>query len=154
MKDLKQKLIIEQLDKKLITFSSIDAFDMPSGGWINTIRSAIKMTLEQFGNRIGTTRAGAKLLEQREAEGSITINSLRKAANALDMDFVYGFKPRKGTLLKMIDEMSQKKAAEIVMRTSKTMELEDQKVNKERLNQAINDKAQEMKSNIPKYLWD
>ena len=154
MKDLKQKLIIEQIDNKLIVFSSIDAFGMPSGGWIKTIRSAIKMTLEQLGNRIGLTKQGAIKLEQREADGSISLNSLRKAANALDMDFVYGFKPRKGSLLKMIDEASQKKAIEIVMRTSKTMELEDQKVNKERLNQAIKDKAQEMKSNIPKYLWD
>ena len=137
-----------------MVFSSIDTCNMPSGGWINTIRSAIKMTLEQLGKRISTTKQGAKKVEQREVDGSITINSLKEVANALDMDFVYGFKPRKGTLLKMIDEMSQKKATEIVLRTSKTMELENQMVNNERLNQAIMEKTQEIKSNIPKYLWD
>ena len=154
MKDLKQKLIIEQIDNKLKIFSSVNPTNMPSGGWINTIRTAIKMTLEQLGRRISTTKQGAKKVEEREVDGSITINALKEAANALDMDFVYGFKPRKGSIFKMIDEMALKRATDIVMRASKTMELEDQKVNEERLNQAIKDKAREIKSNLPKYLWD
>ena len=83
-----------------------------------------------------------------------TLNALKEAANALEMELVYGFKPKKGTIFKMIDEAALKKATEIVMRTSKTMELEDQKVNQERLNQAIKDKAKEITSNLPKYLWD
>lgn len=154
MKDLKQKLIIEQIDNKLKVYSKVDLNNMPSSGWINTIRTSIKMTLEQLGSRIGTTKQGAKKVEEREADGSITIKALKEAANALDMDFVYGFKPRQGTIFKMIDEAARKKATEIVMRTSRTMELEDQKVSKERLSQAIKDKAEEISSNLPKYLWD
>ena len=154
MKDLKQKLIIEQIDNKLKVYSKVDPNNMPSSGWINTIRTSIKMTLEQLGTRISTSKQGAKKVEEREADGSITIKSLKEAANALDMDFVYGFKPRKGTILKMIDEVAMTKATEIVMRTSKTMELEDQKVSQDRLDQAIKDKAKELSSNLPKYLWD
>lgn len=154
MKDLKRKLIIEQIDNKLKVYSKVDPNNMPSSGWINTIRTSIKMTLEQLGSRISTSKQGAKKVEEREANGSITIKALKEAANALDMDFVYGFKLRQGTILKMIDEAALKKATEIVMRTSKTMELEDQKVNQERLNQAIKDKAKEISSSLPKYLWD
>ncbi len=154
MKDLKQKLIIEQIDSKLKVYAKVNPDNMPSSGWINTIRTSIKMTLEQMGSRINTSKQGAKKVEEREADGSITLNALKDAANVLDMDLVYGFKPRKGTIFKMIDEAALKKATEIVMRTSKTMELEDQKVNQERLNQAIKDKAKEISSNLPKYLWD
>jgi len=154
MKDLKQKLIIEQIDNKLKVYSKVGPNNMPSSGWINTIRTSIKMTLEQMGSRLGTTKQGAKKVEEREADGSITIKALKESANALDMDFVYGFKPRQGTILKMIDEAARKKATEIVMRTSRTMELEDQKVNKERLSQAIKDKAVEISSYLPKFLWD
>jgi predicted DNA-binding mobile mystery protein A len=154
MKDLKQKLIIEQIDNKLKVYSKVDPNNMPSSGWVNTIRSTIKMTLEQLGARINTTKQGAKKVEERETDGSITINALKEAANAFNMDLVYGFKPRKGSILKMIDEAAMTKATEIVMRTSKTMELEDQKVNHERLNKAIKDKAKEISSNLPKYLWD
>ncbi len=154
MKDLKQKLIIEQIDKKLKVFSSVSPISMPSAGWINTIRKAIKMTLEQLGSRIETTKQGAKKVEEREADGSITLNALKEAANAFDMDLVYGFKPRQGSIIKMIDETAIKKATEIVMRTSKSMELEDQKVSEYRLKKAIKEKAQEISSNIPRYLWD
>ena len=154
MKDLKQKLIIEQINNKLKAYSKVNLSNMPSTGWINTIRISVKMTLEQLGKRINTTKQGAKKVEEREADGSITLNALKEAANALDMDFVYGFKPRKGSIFKMIDETALKKATIIVMRASKTMELEDQKVNEERLNKAIKEKAQEISSNLPKYLWD
>jgi len=154
MKDLTQKLIIEQIDNKLKVYSKFDPNNMPSSGWINTIRSSIKMTLEQLGSRINTTKQGAKKVEEREADGSITINALKEAANAFDMDLVYGFKPRKGSIIKMINETSIKKATDIVRRTSKTMELEDQKVNEGRLNKAIKDKAKEISTNFPKYLWD
>jgi len=154
MKDLKQKLIIDQIENKLKFYSKVSPNNMPPSGWINTIRTSIKMTLEQLGARINTTKQGAKKVEEREAEGSITIKALKEAANALDMDLVYGFRPRQGSILKMIDEAALNKATEIVLRTSKTMELEDQKVNQERLNQAVKDKAKEISSNLPKYIWD
>jgi len=154
MKDLKQQLIIEQIDKKLKPYSSISQDNMPTDGWVKTIRTAIKMTLQQLGRRIGTTKQGAKKLEEREAKGSITLNALRDAANAFGMDLVYGFKPRKGSISKMIDEAALKKATNIVMRTSTTMELEDQGVDNKRLKQAIKEKALEISSKLPKYLWD
>jgi len=154
MKDLKQKLIIDQVDEKLDVYFSIPSENMPSEGWIKTIRTTIKMTLEQLGTRINTTKQGAKKVEEREADGSITINSLKAAANAFDMDLVYGFKPRKGSLIKMIDEAAKMKATDIVMRTSQTMKLEGQKVNDERLMKAIKEKAVEISSNLPKYLWE
>lgn len=154
MKDLKQKLIIEQIDSKLKVYAKVNPDNMPSSGWVNTIRTSIKMTLEQMGSRVNTSKQGAKKVEEREADGSITLNALKEAANALEMELVYGFKPKKGTIFKMIDEAALKKATEIVMRTSKTMELEDQKVNQDRLNLAIKDKAKEISSNLPKYIWD
>lgn len=154
MIDSRQKLIIEQLDEKLKVYSAIDSNSVPSVGWINAIRTSIKMTLEQFGRRISTTKQGAKKVEDREIDGSITINALREAANALDMELVYGFKARKGSLTEMIDSKATEKATEIVMRASKTMELEDQAVNDSRLKQAIKEKAMEISSSLPKYLWD
>ena len=65
MKDLKQKLIIEQIDNKLKVYSKVNPNNMPSTGWINTIRTSIKMTLEQLGFRINTTKQGAKKVIER-----------------------------------------------------------------------------------------
>ena len=41
MKDLKQKLLIEQVDKKLNAFKALENIDRPKKGWINTIRQAL-----------------------------------------------------------------------------------------------------------------
>jgi hypothetical protein len=45
-------------------------------------------------------------------------------------------------------------ATEIVMRTNNTMTLEDQQNSKERIEKAIAQKTNEIKSEMPKYLWD
>ena len=40
------------------------------------------------------------------------------------------------------------------MRTSHTMKLEDQENTQERLQKAIKDRAEKIKQEMPKYLWD
>ena len=45
-------------------------------------------------------------------------------------------------------------AEEIVMRTSHTMKLEDQENSEERIKKAIKDRAEKIKNELPKYLWD
>jgi hypothetical protein len=45
-------------------------------------------------------------------------------------------------------------AKEIVLRTSNTMQLEDQENSKERIEKSIKNKTEEIKTEMPKYLWD
>ena len=49
MKDLKQKLMIMQMDAKLKEFSPLLKHQLPEGGWIQSIRTTLKMSLRQFG---------------------------------------------------------------------------------------------------------
>jgi len=67
---------------------------------------------------------------------------------------VYGFIPNQLSLKKMIEERAMILAREIVERTSVSMELEDQKASKNRLEKAIDEKAKEIKTKIPRILWD
>ena len=52
------------------------------------------MSLEQLGDKLNITRQRAQNLEKREAEDSITLKSLEEAANAIDMQLVYGLAPK------------------------------------------------------------
>ena len=70
------------------------------------------------------------------------------------MKFVYGFIPKSGTLEKMIEERALELAKEIVLRTSNTMQLEDQENTKERISKAIQEKKEEIIRKMPRYLWD
>ncbi|MCF6239796.1 MAG: mobile mystery protein A [Bacteroidales bacterium] len=154
MKDLKLKLLIEQLDRKFQLLSAIEGLHTPSEGWIYSVRTALRMTLKQLGAKLNITAQSVKEIEQREKNGSITLNSLKEVGNALDLQFVYGFIPKEKTLMAMIDKRAREIAEKIVLRTATTMSLEDQQNSDERIRQAINDLAEEIKREMPRYLWD
>ena len=150
----RQKLIIEQVDRKLIEFRQVENIVIPPKGWIYTIRTALKMSLRQLGKRLNITAQSVKETEEREENGSITLKSLREAGAALDLKLVYGFISKNESIEKMIESRATELAREIVLRTSQTMKLEDQENKKERLEKAIQSKANEIKTKMPKYLWD
>ena len=154
MKDLKLKLLIDQLDRKFKQLSCIDNLITPSEGWVYAIRTALKMTLRQLGEKLKITAQSVKEIELREKNGAITLNTLKEVGNALDMRLVYGFIPKEKTLNAMIEKRAFEIAETIVLRTSTTMSLEDQENTSQRLKQAIKDMADEIKREMPRYLWD
>lgn len=148
------KILLDQIDKKIIEFNKVKEVLIPGKGWINAIRSALNMTLSQLGRKLQMPRQNVKSMEDREINGSLTVNTLKKFANAMDMKFVYGFVPNDGSLEKKIAKKALEKAKEIVGRTSINMSLEDQKNSEVRLKKAVKERAEEIKREMPKYLWD
>lgn len=154
MSKLKQnKLVIQHLDKKLQAFKSLP-FTIPASGWIHAIRTALNMSLRQLGNRLSITPQSMKELEQREKDSSITLKSLKEAGKALNMQLIYGFIPLEKSLETMLENRAHEIAKEIVLRTSHNMMLEDQENSKERIEKAIKERAEEIKNEMPGYLWD
>lgn len=154
MEKIDKKLMIEQLDRKLAVFSKIDSDNIPVGGWIKAIRSALNISLVQFAKMLKKSSPSVKELEEREAEKNITLKKLAEAGEALNLKLVYGFVPKDGSLEKFIEQRAIKVAEEIVMRTSHSMKLENQENTEERLRKAIQDRAEKIKNELPKYLWD
>ena len=154
MKNDKRKLMIEQLDRKLANFALIEKNGIPAGGWIKSIRTALNISLVQFAKILKKSSPTVKELEEREAEKNITLKKLAEVGDALNLRLVYGFVPKEGSLEKIIEKRAYEVAKEIVMRTSHTMKLEDQENTQERLQKAIKDRAEKIKQEMPKYLWD
>lgn len=154
MKDLKQKLIIEQMDVKLNKFIPLLENQSPENGWINAIRSAFKMSLRQFGERLKITPQGAESIEKREKEKTITLKSLEEAGRALNMKLVYGFVPLDSSIKKTIEKRAKELALEIVKTTSNSMALENQANTDNRLKKAVEDKTKQLMYEMPRYLWD
>jgi predicted DNA-binding mobile mystery protein A len=148
-----QELILAQTDKRLRKLAKISD-SIPPQGWIYTIRTALGMSLRQLGNIANITPQGVKDIEDREKNGNITIAALEQIGQALNMRLVYGFVPNEGTLQKKIDKQALAVAKKIVTRTSNNMALEDQKVNPTMLKKSITAKAQEIKQNNLKSLWE
>ena len=54
----------------------------------------------------------------------------------------------------MIEKRAYEIAQQIVLKSSHTMALEDQQNNLARIKKAIKDRAQQIKQDMPRYLWD
>ena len=150
----KQKLLIEQLDQKLQSFSETRKVLVPERGWTNTIRTSLNMTMAQLGTKLNITRQGVKKIEESEANGAITLNSLKDVANAMDLKLVYALVPINGSINDLIQIKAEKLAKKIVLRTNQNMKLENQGIGDEKLAKTIKELANEIKREMKKSLWD
>lgn len=150
----KKSLLITQLDQKLKPFAAAKNSILPHKGWIHTIRTSLNMTMEQLGNKLGITKQGVKKIEENEAKGTTSINTLKQVANALDMQLIYGFIPKKGTVQELVAQKAEKLATKIVLRTHKNMQLENQAIQDKKIKQAITNLKEELIRELNKSLWD
>jgi hypothetical protein len=72
----------------------------------------------------------------------------------MEMNLVYGFVPKDGSVENLIERKARELATEIVERASATMRLEDQENAPERIQRAIEERADELRRRLPKMLWD
>lgn len=151
---INRNILLDQIDKKISNLKKAGDFHIPAKGWINAVRLSLNMSFRQMGLKLGVTAQSASEMEKREADDSISLNGLKKFAEAMDMKLVYGFIPKEGSLELMIEKRAYQIAKEIVGRTSVNMSLEDQKNTKERLKKAVKERAEEIKREMPRYLWD
>lgn len=149
-----RSLLLQQMGSKMQVLLAVKKVVTPPTGWVGAVRLALGMSSQQLGRKLSITRQSALAIERREREGSITLKALREAAAALDMELVYGFVPKDGSLDALIERKARELATQIVMRTATTMQLEDQANSKERLQQAIEERTQAIKHELPKLLWD
>jgi predicted DNA-binding mobile mystery protein A len=149
-----KSLKIQQLSKRTKDFKGLGNLAIPPTGWIKAIRLALGMSARQLGDKLKITRQGVQEMEKREKDGAMTLQSLREVARTLDMNFVYGFVPKDGTFEALIDRKARELATRIVLRTSQSMQLEDQENSPQRIQKAIEERTEAIKKEIPKTLWD
>ena len=150
----KNKLQLVQLESKIKVYVPITKVAVPPTGWIKAVRLGLGMTLQQLANRISVSKQSVLEMEQREKDGSISLKLLRETARALDMELVYGFVPKDGSLDALIEHKARELAVKIVNRTSNTMKLEDQENSENRIKKAIDERTALLKKEMPKILWD
>lgn len=150
---MKNRLDIQQLNKKLKAYGKLKD-SSPNSGWVQAVRNSLGMSLEQFGKKMNMTAQSAGELEQREREGSISLKALDKAAQALGLKLTYGFYNPGDDLEEMLHAKARQSAEKIVLRTHKTMQLEDQANSKRRLKKAIKEKTIELTNKKSRFIWD
>jgi predicted DNA-binding mobile mystery protein A len=155
-----QRLARRQLSEVLAKYQAASTVPRPRDGWVSSIREALGMSVRQFAARLDIDPSGVVRLEKREAEESISLGSLRRAADALDCDLVYALVPRgvpstsdESSLLDaVISERARSVAVDEAKLVQRTMALEQQSVRKERLEAQIDERTADL-VRAPREIW-
>lgn len=70
--------------------------------WIKLARQALLLSTNELATRMKISRAAVSKMEKSEIKETITIETLKRAANALDCELVYVFKPKSNKLFSQI----------------------------------------------------
>jgi predicted DNA-binding mobile mystery protein A len=154
MNNLKNPLMQKHLDELIQSYTTGKQPIRTSFGWIQSTRLALGMSLRQLAHRVGISASALTNFEKREQTEAITLATLKKAANAMDMELVYYFKPKSGSIKNTITQQAKKKAQEILIQSNQTMRLEGQETNQESQTQELERLTRELADNMPKSLWD
>lgn len=154
MKPQARLMARRQIDKKLGQLPNLIQLKRPPKGWIKAMREALGMTMGQLAKRLGVSQPRISVLEQNEASGHITMESLERAANALDCDFIYVLIPREKTLEATIRLQSIKAAHQMVKTTQHTMSLENQALDKEDIENQILQIASKLREKSSAKIWN
>lgn len=147
-----KKLLREQLDKKLSMLKEFSNQGLTTIGWIKTIREALGMTSKFLASRVGVNQSRIIHMEQAEVDGNIKISTMKKIADALEMDFVYAFVPRT-SLNDMVREQARLIALKKMERLDHTMRLEMQELSLEEKEKALKDMIDKILIDEIKDFW-
>jgi predicted DNA-binding mobile mystery protein A len=134
------KLARKQLDAKFADGSLRALSSRPTRGWVRAVRDALGMNSRQLATRLGRTQSAVSQLEKSEVNGGVSIDSLRRAASALDCDLVYVLVPRT-SLEETVLSRARALAKRDLVAVDRTMRLEDQGLDADELDQRIEDYA-------------
>jgi predicted DNA-binding mobile mystery protein A len=147
-------LSASQIDRKLPQLreaADLLSASAPSTGWIKALRQSLGLTAVAFGRRLKVRQQSATELEDSERAGTITLASLRRAANALDADLVYAVVPRK-KLRDTIAARAQQLAKERISPIAHSMRLEAQGLSEKELAEQVDELARDLERR-PRDLW-
>lgn len=114
----------KHLERRLASLRGFD-FARPQRGWLRAIREALGMTTRQLAQRMDKVQSAVVDMEKSEARESISLASLRQAADAMGCVLVYAIIPKEP-----IDDVLRARAQDVaalqLARSSHTMALENQ----------------------------
>ncbi|NNN20778.1 MAG: mobile mystery protein A [Acidimicrobiales bacterium] len=132
-----------ELDRKFAATALEPIRTRPRSGWIRSVRGALNMSQVALAERLGISAAAVNKLERAEVNGGITIGKLSQVSAALDCTLVYALIPN-STLEQTVLTRAKNKAADILGYAAQTMVLEDQRIEDNRLQEAIDQYADQL----------
>lgn len=95
MKPKIRNVLLTGLDARLAALKPARASaSKPARGWLRAVRTGLGLSQTQVARKFSVTRQSYEDVEAAEARGAISLNSLQRAAAAMDCELIYFVLPR------------------------------------------------------------
>ena len=144
------------MEAKIRPWQKLKEDKRPPNGWLKAIRGALGLNTHQLANKLGVQHSSVLRLEKREVQGKATIESLTKAAQAMNCQLIYAIVPKTGfnNLNEIIDQQANALASYLVKKTEHNMKLESQGISAKEMKKQISQLAFELKAKMDSHLWE
>jgi len=145
-------LKLQQLDAALTRWRSADLPTRPPSGWLKAIRETLGMPATQLAKRLDVVASTVTRLEASEADDTISLATLRRAAEALGCELRYALVPKQslaGTLESRAAALANQRMAAV----SHSMTLEAQATSKNTVAQQTRSLAANLLQGSRRELW-
>jgi predicted DNA-binding mobile mystery protein A len=122
-----RKILVKALEVSVSDGPATAPVNTPTKGWLRAVRQALGLKQSQMAKKLGMRQQAYANIEAREQKGTVAIETLRRAAGALDCDMVYVLVPKKA-VAPTFSELAAKYDSDLAMRkaTEHSMALEGQ----------------------------
>lgn len=133
-----------RLDQRFGRHAGLGELAAPPQGWVRTLRDALGMTSSDLARRMGVHQSRIPAIERGERDQRLKLDTLARAAEALNCDLVYALVPRT-SLDEMVATQARTKAIRHLRNVMAHSRLEDQEVTPDDLEAQIADLAAEFR---------
>jgi predicted DNA-binding mobile mystery protein A len=146
-------LELRQLSDRLGALKESVPLRSPPDGWLKTIRRALGMRTGQLAKRLRVSQPSVVHAEEREVNGTISLQTLRRFANELDCDLVYFLIPR-SSLSQSVERRAELIARAESVAVANSLGLEWQVIPSLAMAEQIDRQKDALIAERPAKLWD
>ena len=122
-----QRHVRRRLDDRLESFRDLGGLGRPNKGWIRAVRDALGMSGSELAARMGVSQQVVSEIERSERQSTAKLDTLARAAAAMDCELVYALVPR-STLEETVGAQARRRAERHLVQVAHHGRLESQEV--------------------------
>lgn len=146
------ELKLRQLDATLNRWRAADLPPRPAAGWLKAIREALGITATHLARKLGVSTSSVTRLETSEADDTISLGTLRRAAAALGCELQYALVPKQ-SLAETLEGRAAAVARQQMAGISHSMALEAQSTSSESVEAQTRALAESLLKGSRRTLW-
>lgn len=146
------ELKLRQLDATLTRWRAADLPARPPSGWLKAIREALGMTATHLARKLDVSTSTVTRLEISEADDTVSLGTLRRAAEALGCELQYALVPKK-SLASTLEARASALAQQQMAAISHTMALEAQSTSRKTVEAQTRALAESLLKGSRRALW-